>query len=53
LGVDIEEERLPFEEGFTRPEGLVSTLEILARQAALAVASIGAWAEKHGGRFCA
>lgn len=39
---DTEEERLPFDEGFTRPESIVSTVGILAKQAELAAASIGA-----------
>lgn len=39
---DVEEERLPFEEGFTRPESIVSTVGILAKQAEIAAASIGA-----------
>lgn len=39
---DTEEERLPFEEGFTRPETIVSTVAILAKQAEVAAASIGA-----------
>lgn len=39
---DTEEERLPFEEGFTRPESIVSTAGILAKQAELAAASLGA-----------
>lgn len=39
---DAEEERLPFEEGFTRPESIVSTAGILLKQAEIAAASIGA-----------
>lgn len=39
---NTEEERLPFEEGFTRPASIVSTAGILAKQAELAAASIGA-----------
>lgn len=38
---DTEEERLPFEEGFTRPETIVSTIGILAKQAEVAAASLG------------
>ncbi|KAK7727913.1 hypothetical protein SLS63_006994 [Diaporthe eres] len=40
--VMFQEERLPFEEGFTRPESIVSTVGILAKQAEIAAASIGA-----------
>lgn len=39
--VMFQEERLPFEEGFTRSDGIVSTVGILAKQAAVAAASIG------------
>ncbi|KKY36562.1 putative chloroperoxidase-like protein [Diaporthe ampelina] len=40
--VMFQHERLPFEEGFTRPESIVSTAGILAKQAEVAAASIGA-----------
>ncbi|KAG6357818.1 hypothetical protein INS49_013697 [Diaporthe citri] len=40
--VMFQEERLPYEEGFTRPESIVSTTGILAKQAEIAAASIGA-----------
>lgn len=39
---NAEEERLPFAEGFTRPESIVSTAGILAKQAEIAAASLGA-----------
>lgn len=39
---NAEEERLPFAEGFTRPESIVSTAAILAKQAEIAAASLGA-----------
>ncbi|KAJ0115853.1 hypothetical protein J7T55_004022 [Diaporthe amygdali] len=39
--VMFQHERLPFEEGYTRPESIVSTAGILAKEAEVAAASIG------------